>query len=414
MNTHIRTVAAVSVAGVLAFGTFAPSVKALGLADLQAQVEALLAQIRSLQAQAATSSNPGVGGQTDVSVGSNAIVAVPSRVCAAFSRNLSQGMSGSDVVDLQQFLQDEGYFSAETTGYYGPVTASAVAQWQTSQGISAVGAFGPMSRDRFKIWCGNPNPLPTPTCKPLTYMPTLCASGAAPQPIHDDAGCLTGYECPVDNFSPPATCKVWNDGCNTCSRETLSSPGACTLRACFAAGKGYCMVYFDGTQGQAPTISSFTGPTTLSIGQTGTWSVQASDPQNGALSYHVTWGDEIRYPMAAAMHVTDPFVQTTTFTHVYASAGTYTIAVTVRNTAGQNATTSMTVQVGDGTIACTMEYVPVCGRPSGCTNTCPSGSLCPAYCQLQRPVTYSNACTMNAASASYLHDGACTGSEQSY
>ncbi|MDE1975418.1 MAG: hypothetical protein KGI49_02835, partial [Patescibacteria group bacterium] len=40
-----------------------------------------------------------------------------------------------------------------------------------------------------------------------------------------------------------------------------------------------------------PVISGISSPTVLQVGQTGTWSVNASDPQNGTLSYSVDWGD---------------------------------------------------------------------------------------------------------------------------
>lgn len=59
-------------------------------------------------------------------------------------------------------------------------------------------------------------------------------------------------------------------------------------------------------------------------------------------------------------------------------------------------------------IACTREYNPVCGRPSGCVNTCTSGQICPEWCQLKTPQTYSNRCQSDAAGATFLHTGQCT------
>ncbi|MFM2419022.1 MAG: hypothetical protein RL385_3745, partial [Pseudomonadota bacterium] len=43
------------------------------------------------------------------------------------------------------------------------------------------------------------------------------------------------------------------------------------------------------------------GPTTLVVNAAGTWTIAASDPENGTLSYHVTWGDEnnLAVPMMA-------------------------------------------------------------------------------------------------------------------
>ncbi len=50
---------------------------------------------------------------------------------------------------------------------------------------------------------------------------------------------------------------------------------------------------------QPPVISGVSGPTTLRVGETGTWTVQASDPENGTLSYSVIWGDEPVVPQVA-------------------------------------------------------------------------------------------------------------------
>ena len=88
---------------------------------------------------------------------------------------------------------------------------------------------------------------------------------------------------------------------------------------------------------QSPTIVGAAFPTMLTVGQQGTWSVSASDPQNGTLSYSVNWGDN--GPTAKAV------VQTTTFTHSYTAVGTYKVVFTVTDSAGLSANTSGTVQV---------------------------------------------------------------------
>ena len=99
-----------------------------------------------------------------------------------------------------------------------------------------------------------------------------------------------------------------------------------------------------GTSGNLPpVISGLTAPTTLSVNQTGTWTINASDPQNGSLSYSVNWGDTVVTPNAA----TSNFVQTTTFTHSYASAGIYTVTFTVTDSAGLTAQTTSTINIGN-------------------------------------------------------------------
>jgi outer membrane murein-binding lipoprotein Lpp len=100
--------------------------------ELQAQIAALLAQIQQLQTQLA------------------ALQGAPAATCT-FTRNLYLGLSGDDVKCLQNYLIGAGYsIPAGATGYYGSQTQSAVAAWQTANGISpAAGYFGPLSRAKY-------------------------------------------------------------------------------------------------------------------------------------------------------------------------------------------------------------------------------------------------------------------------
>jgi len=95
---------------------------------------------------------------------------------------------------------------------------------------------------------------------------------------------------------------------------------------------------------QTPVITGLKAPTLLAVGQTGTWTVKAYDPNNGSLEYAVDWGD-------TAMMKTNNFAQsvitqTNTFTHSYSVAGNYTVTFTVTNDAGKSAKTTTTVHVG--------------------------------------------------------------------
>lgn len=98
-------------------------------------------------------------------------------------------------------------------------------------------------------------------------------------------------------------------------------------------------------QNLTPTISSFSGPATIVVGTQGTWTVNASDPRNGSLSYAVNWGDESLLGRVFAFIAPQVFTQTTTFTHIYSSGGTHTITITARNDAGLTATAHTTVFV---------------------------------------------------------------------
>ena len=224
---------------------------ALSSDDIQAQIQALLAKVAELQQQLRVMQSAS-STISDASSTDDMMAHPKLRVCSLLKRTLAQGAQGDDVSGLQEYLIAGGYLSASSTGYYGPLTARAVAKWQADEGVDSVGVFGPLSREHLKIRCGQPGVMPpfstsTPQCKPINYMPVLCSDGSAPQQKHNEAGCVVGYECPVTNFTPPPSCKAWNDGCNSCSRNTPGAPAACTMRACFAAGKGYCIAYFDAT-----------------------------------------------------------------------------------------------------------------------------------------------------------------------
>ena len=69
-----------------------------------------------------------------------------------FTRNLYMGSRGKDVVALQQFLRELGYFTwKQNTGLYGSATASAVRQYQKAHKIVAVGYVGPVTRAALNV-----------------------------------------------------------------------------------------------------------------------------------------------------------------------------------------------------------------------------------------------------------------------
>lgn len=63
-----------------------------------------------------------------------------------FDMNLSYGMSGTAVMELQNRLAAEGFFNVTANGRFGPATQAAVRAYQSAHGISAVGAVGPQTR----------------------------------------------------------------------------------------------------------------------------------------------------------------------------------------------------------------------------------------------------------------------------
>ena len=131
------TIAAILIVG---SNVGAQATSALTVDEIQSQIKGLLAKIAELQAQMRTATTV----QTTPVDPTVAPAPNRHRICAILNRNLSQGARGDDVQGLQEFLNSEGYLSATATGYFGPMTANAVARWQASQGVSSVGAAGPV------------------------------------------------------------------------------------------------------------------------------------------------------------------------------------------------------------------------------------------------------------------------------
>ncbi|MFZ1019642.1 MAG: peptidoglycan-binding domain-containing protein [Minisyncoccia bacterium] len=71
---------------------------------------------------------------------------LPVFVHASFTVSLKQGSSGAAVVDLQNFLQTQGFLTGKIDGKFGPSTKKAVIAFQLANGLKGDGSFGPASR----------------------------------------------------------------------------------------------------------------------------------------------------------------------------------------------------------------------------------------------------------------------------
>lgn len=159
------------------------------VAELQAMINTLMAQLAALQ-----------GGGS----GSGA--------ACTFTRSLTVGSSGADVTCLQNYLTSTGHFTfaGGATGYFGPVTRTAVAAWQAANGVSpAAGFFGPISIARHAALTAGVTPPPP------SGLPEGCTSTVGFSPT-------TGARCD-GTTTPPTT--LTGDGSITISTSALVSSG---------------------------------------------------------------------------------------------------------------------------------------------------------------------------------------------
>ena len=94
-----------------------------------------------------------------------------------------------------------------------------------------------------------------------------------------------------------------------------------------------------------PDILGIKAPTVLKVGEIGTWTVRAKDPQKGSLEYTIDWGDETSVSPLSKTSMLLLSTQNTTFTHAYASEGNYKITFTVTNDDGLKSTSTTTVKI---------------------------------------------------------------------
>ena len=129
IKSKIAKIAALSVGVTFALGLSVNTAGAVTVAELQAQINALMAQLAALQGA------PSAG------------------VVNAINSDLTIGSSGNSVVNLQSALVAQGYLTMPAgvaMGYFGSLTKAAVAKWQAANGVApAVGYFGPISRAKF-------------------------------------------------------------------------------------------------------------------------------------------------------------------------------------------------------------------------------------------------------------------------
>src|SRR3989344_5726511 len=286
--------------------------------ELQAKINALLQQIKAVQEKIS-------GTSSVVPAASAASSASSASACPVLKRMLGVGSRGGDVTQLQIFLKTQGYFSEEATGYFGVLTEAAVKRLQAASSVvssgdaqsTGYGAVGHKTRARIAALCS---------------AASAAATSAQPQ-------------CPMitSPTAPAAACGgTW---------EKLMSLG------CHIGWR--CILAFSGAN-KPPIVSSIDGPTTLAPSTFGSWKIQAIDPEQGALSYSITWGDEgIEDILRSIAGVGTTYSSASSLTHSYAKAGSYTMSVNVRDGAGNVASALLIIKVASDSVSTGSYFDPV-------------------------------------------------------
>ncbi len=298
-------------------------------------------------------------------------------------------MSGGDVARLQNFLIARGHMNySGATGFFGTITFNAVRNFQAANGISAIGIVGPQTRAKIQaLSCGAPIPPVYPPVMPPVIPPTYpinpigIPSVSFISPSSGPVGTtVTVYGSGFDANTTVSFGGSHGPNLQIINANTLTFRVPERLLPACAYGNIICMIYGPATEPGnyqvsvknqfgtsnavnytvtaggwnpnpttgAPVISGIDSPSTLAVGQTGTWTVRASDGigGNGNLSYRVVWGDEHLHAQgASAQQASANFVQSSSFTHAYAQAGTYNPRFYVRSSNGLTAEVSSSVLV---------------------------------------------------------------------
>lgn len=184
-----------SIGVIILLAAFPLLASALTLDEIKAQLLEILDRVTALQATI----------ETAAPVTSDNRPFLP---CLSLGRTLRAGMGGEDVQKLQELLIRVGMLSkGKATGYFGPLTETAVKKWQAAHGVvssgdadtTGYGIVGPKTRAAILSSCkgqiAKSQDSQTNKCPREPSLPIQSECAAAWQKGFDSAGCLTGYQC---------------------------------------------------------------------------------------------------------------------------------------------------------------------------------------------------------------------------
>ena len=341
--------------------------------------------------------------------------------CVLITRDLTVGSRGSDVRSLQNFLVSRNYPGGGqwlVTGYFGRATRAGVINFQIDSGIAQTGWVDAATRNAISnASCQNSLSQNTFTGSgifnpyqsyPYNYNYTPAVTTQPVVPPSYSASCNVfpfGQNCPNNGivsisylspssgavgtfvtvfgngFTPTGNTVRFGNGIianlNSTDGRTVSFTVPSTL-----TGYGTQAVYLNtyavsasnsygatsnslpfavtslGSLG-APSVSNVSGPNTIAVNTTGTWTLSLNNLYNqNYTSVSVNWGDTLYGASAQTAQQVYGGSQTLSFTHAYAQSGTYTITFTATNGQGQSSMVSTTVTVtGYSNSGLTLSYM---------------------------------------------------------
>lgn len=303
--------------------------------------------------------------------------------CVSLSRQLSIGMRGNDVSELQRFLATQNYSgSSDTnwmiTGYFGRATEAAVKIFQSINGLSPVGIVGTQTRLALeRASCGGysgtpyfptPQTYPVyPSQPPITYPTNV--SIVSLNPYSGNVG--TPVTIYGSGFTQEGNTVLFGRGIITGIRSfdgrtisftvpsLLSGYGSdpvqigtypVSVKNQFGYQSNAVQFSVTGlTISGAPQIIAVNGPNSVNTNTANTWTLTAFAPSGTQLTTSVTWGDEylnVAQAQLASQQIYGTGInQNVSFSHTYTQPGTYVMTFRVRNAQGQESVSTMSVVV---------------------------------------------------------------------
>ncbi len=328
-------------AGALLAALISPlTVSAQSIAELQAQIASLIAQITALQ-QGGVAVPP--IGQSIAPISSPTSGAVS---CPHISRTLKRGISGDDVARLQQFLALDPtvYPDPQVTGFYGALTEAAVKRFQCKHKLvcegtpesTGYGVVGPRTAALMALQC--PTIVGSVTPQVGGFVKVTPISGAAPLnavievTVNTTRSCVgANYEVDFGDGAPPVQMPVAPNICSEL-RQVFNHT--------YQYGGTYVVTLRSGVHRTTATIVVSGAPKPANPGAQDTFDVAATSgnaPFNATFSgivnaqgacnagpYTIVFGDGA----TASLPITGCTASSFTVTHQYTSAGVYTAKLT--------------------------------------------------------------------------------------